>query len=260
MPPERRHRSIRFALADPPEHLGLFPCSLETRHVAREVVYYGCVDSTNARALEEGGDGVLYMAEEQTAGRGRLGRSWHSPAMKSLLFTLAFEKVLPGLGQAAALAVCEACRPEAELAVKWPNDVTHGGRKVCGVLLECRGGRTALGIGLNVNHTAEDFPPELAGQAVSLAMLAGGAEWDRAALLARLLKRLDERAMLLLSEGPGRTMSEWAEACCLRGKWISRDGVEGEVVDFDAQGALILRTPEGFTRLVSGELGAVGSA
>jgi BirA family biotin operon repressor/biotin-[acetyl-CoA-carboxylase] ligase len=259
MIPDKRYRSIRFALADPPDYPGLFPCAMETRCVARNVVYYACTDSTNARALEEGGDGTLYIAEEQTAGRGRHGRNWHSPAMKGLLFSVAFGKPMPGLGAAAALAVREACRPELELDVKWPNDITHGGRKVCGILIECRNDRTALGVGLNVNHESGDFPPELRKQVASLAMLTEGAHWDRAALLARLLKRLDERVMLLATEGCRRTMSEWAEACCMRGKWISRDGISGEVVDLDEQGALIVRTPAGLTRLDSGEIGVAGS-
>lgn len=142
--------------------------------------HYRVTDSTNARARElvEAGapGGTVVTADEQTAGRGRQGRSWTAPAGKALLYSA----VLRPLDQrhlllplAVPLAVCEAAeelQPGIECAIKWPNDVWVEGRKLAGVLIEAKpqDGWAVIGVGLNLAIERGQFPPELRDTAISL--------------------------------------------------------------------------------------------
>ena len=145
------------------------------------------------------------VADLQTAGRGRRGRSWISPAGANLLVSVALKPAIAPrlagvLGVAAALAVRDACAsfaPDAGLAIRWPNDVVdREGRKVAGLLVETalEGGElteAVLGIGVNVNWHPADMPPELGDLATSLLALVG-TPVDRVDLLRRLLDALDD--------------------------------------------------------------------
>jgi BirA family biotin operon repressor/biotin-[acetyl-CoA-carboxylase] ligase len=131
---------------------------------------------------------------EQTEGRGRLGRTWHAPAGSSLLFSIVLEpgvssERLPELSLVAGAAVAEALAGQAnvETTVKHPNDVLIGGRKVAGILAESAERRVVLGIGVNVMQTRDELPPD--ADATSLAL--EGAHVDRAELLAAILERLE---------------------------------------------------------------------
>ena len=144
-------------------------------------------------------EGALVAADEQTAGRGRLGRNWLAPAGTSLLCSLQLlpampPERLPELTVVAARACAEAIaaltRLEPEL--KFPNDLLVGGRKVAGILAEAREQRVVLGIGVNVNVPAEELPQEVDRPATSL-LVETGRELDRAELLAELLERLERR-------------------------------------------------------------------
>src|SRR5262249_47625594 len=155
------------------------------------------VDSTQrlARDLARGGadEGTTVIAERQTAGRGRMGRQWHSPAGENVYCSVVLRPPLapgavPCLALVVGLAVIDAVRAVAGLAaaLKWPNDVLLEGRKVAGILTELdaeveRVHFVIAGIGVNVNVT--DFPPELAHKATSL-RLAGSLPVDRAAFTA----------------------------------------------------------------------------
>jgi BirA family biotin operon repressor/biotin-[acetyl-CoA-carboxylase] ligase len=148
------------------------------------------------RLLEGAPEGAVVAADEQTEGRGRLGRTWVAPKGTSLLFSIALvPRVpagrLPELSLVAGDAVAEAIAAETGLAttVKRPNDVLVGGRKVAGVLAEAVEGRVALGIGVNVSQDETQLPRAAATPATSLAL--EGAEVDRAELLAAILERLE---------------------------------------------------------------------
>jgi BirA family biotin operon repressor/biotin-[acetyl-CoA-carboxylase] ligase len=159
--------------------------------------------STNDDALrlaEEGApEGTVVLADRQTLGRGRWARVWHSPPALGLYASVVLRpsrpiQELPRFGLAAAAAARDACAAavEAPVALKWPNDVVAGGRKLAGVLVETRTtGQTAawvvVGVGVNVNHGEGDFPPALRGVATSLRMLAGGRTVDREAIAAAFL-------------------------------------------------------------------------
>lgn len=144
-------------------------------------------------------EGAVVVAEEQTAGRGRLGRSWLAPAGTSLLLSLQLRPPVPGerlpeltVVASRACADAIAARTGLEPELKFPNDVLVGGRKVAGVLAEAREGRVVLGIGVNVNLAPEELPREVDRPATSL-LAETGREVDRAELLAELLERLERR-------------------------------------------------------------------
>jgi BirA family transcriptional regulator, biotin operon repressor / biotin---[acetyl-CoA-carboxylase] ligase len=144
-------------------------------------------------------EGALVTAEEQTEGRGRLGRRWLAPYGTSLLCSVQLRPDVPGerlpeLTGIAAHAVAEtvAAVADVEPELKFPNDVLVGGRKLAGVLAEAREGRVVLGIGINVNVAKEELPLEVDTPATSL-LVETGRELDRAELLAELLERLERR-------------------------------------------------------------------
>lgn len=151
--------------------------------------------ASTQRLLDGAGEGAVAATDEQTEGRGRLGRKWHAPAGSSLLFSIVLEpdvpsERLPELSLVAGAAVAEALAEQAgvETTVKHPNDVLIGGRKVAGILAESADGRVVLGIGVNVTQSRGELP---VGTATSLAL--EGATVVRAELLATILERLEAR-------------------------------------------------------------------
>lgn len=157
-------------------------------------VYVEVCPSTQKLLGDEHSEGAVALTEEQTEGRGRLGRTWVSPPGVSLLFSLLLEPTvetarLPELTLVAGEAVRDAIAVVTGLApeIKLPNDVLIEGRKTAGILAEARDGRVTLGIGVNVNLVQSDLPE---ATATSL-LVESGAEIDRAELLAELLDRLE---------------------------------------------------------------------
>jgi BirA family biotin operon repressor/biotin-[acetyl-CoA-carboxylase] ligase len=174
---------------------------LDTRRLGRRVLIFDEVDSTNSRAAaladDPANDGLVILADRQTAGRGQHGRTWLSwPGTGVLLSVLLFPP--PALRRPAiltawaAVSVCEAIRQATsfQARIKWPNDVFLRGRKVCGILIE-QGRGTVVGIGLNVNQKAETFTAADLGDAGSLASVAGR-DFDREAVARQLIGQADE--------------------------------------------------------------------
>ena len=162
--------------------------------------------STQRLLSDEDVEGALAVAEEQSEGRGRLGRNWHAPARTSVLFSILLEPAvapprLPELsvvaGRAVAAAVAEATGVTP--TVKLPNDVLIDGKKVAGVLAESADGRVRLGIGVNANQTKEQLPAEADAPATSL-RLETNSRVDRARLLAVILAELERAYDDWLSE------------------------------------------------------------
>ena len=180
----------------------LSPEAVEPRlrgRFGRPYEYVASTASTQLLLPPEAPEGALVAADEQTAGRGRLGRRWLAPAGTSLLCSLQLRPAveserLPELTGVAALACLEAIAALTGLepVLKFPNDVLVGERKVAGVLAEAREERVVLGIGVNVNVPADELPQEVDRAATSL-LVETGRELDRAALLAALLERLERR-------------------------------------------------------------------
>lgn len=163
-------------------------------HVYR---YAELAPSTQRLLEEDDAEGAVAVAEEQSEGRGRLGRSWHAPARTSVLCSVLLRPTvdsarLPELSLIAGGAVAEAIAEVTgiEPAIKFPNDVLIGGRKVAGILAEAGNGRVVLGIGVNVNQAEEQLPAETPHPPTSL-RLETGKTIDRAQLLAEILAQLE---------------------------------------------------------------------
>jgi BirA family transcriptional regulator, biotin operon repressor / biotin---[acetyl-CoA-carboxylase] ligase len=228
------------------------------------------MDEARTLALAGAAEGLVVVADEQTAGRGTKGRTWHSPPGTGLYATFLFR---PPAGQtllplAVGVALREAAAETAPaVRLKWPNDLVWEGRKIAGILCEGgadgRGSRFVLaGIGINVGQAAGDFPPELAARSASLRMAAGGPV-DRETLFARLCEAL-ETWYNVFTRGAGEEIVREFEAGMIfaRGDRISLDAagarIEGTYLGLDASGGLVCGTPEGPKTYYSAEIGAPG--
>jgi BirA family biotin operon repressor/biotin-[acetyl-CoA-carboxylase] ligase len=241
--------------------------------LGRPRAHHRVTGSTNERAKElaraGAPHGTLVTADEQTAGRGRQGRSWLAPSGSAVLMSLVLRELEPGIALAplaAAVAVCEAAEasaPGIEGRVKWPNDVWVEGRKLAGILIEGRPqeGWAVLGIGLNV--TATELPEELREIATSLALAARvGGSRDPAtaaaapaapspeAVLARLIAALER----WLVAPPTEVLEAWRARDALRGHGVRWTGGDGTAAGIDDDGSLLVDTTEGRLALGAGEV------
>ena len=223
-------------------------------------VHHRLADSTNERAKDLAASGAphgtLVTADEQTAGRGRQGRTWVAPPGSAILMSLVVRQggeSYPLLPLATALAVSEACEAHApvECAIKWPNDVWIERRKVAGILLEGRpqAGWAVVGVGLNVSTAADEFPEELRDTATSL-VSEGADSSDKEDVLATLLERLD----VWLRAKPGDVISAWTHRDALLGEQVRWNGGEGVAAGIDESGALLVDTDDGRMALDAGEV------
>lgn len=217
--------------------------------------------STNADLLRRGGpEGQVLVAEEQTAGRGRMGRSWASQPGASLTFSVllrpgsvppARRGWLPLLaGVSVAIAVREVCAVPAVL--KWPNDVLAGSRKLAGILAEQSGDHVVVGVGLNAGTPADALPVSPGGlRATSL--LAEGASVSREVVLARILRELERRYVAFRADpdaARGGLLAEYRGLCATLGRPVRVELPAGRVLsgvaeDIDADGRLLVAPPGG---------------
>jgi BirA family biotin operon repressor/biotin-[acetyl-CoA-carboxylase] ligase len=165
----------------------------------RPYLYFERCESTQRELPANAPEGAVAVAEEQTAGRGRLGRPWIAPPRKSVLVSVNLRPNiapprLPELSLVAGAAVADAVAEKTGLRpdVEFPNDVLIAGRKVAGILAEARDGRVVLGIGINVNVPPDELPAEVDKPATSLE-IETGSRVERAALLAAVLAHLERR-------------------------------------------------------------------
>jgi BirA family biotin operon repressor/biotin-[acetyl-CoA-carboxylase] ligase len=218
------------------------------------------VGSTNerAKALAAAGapHGTLVTADEQTAGRGRQGRSWHAPPGRALLASILVRGLTDTAAPVpltAAVAVCEACEAlgSGPCAIKWPNDVWIERRKVAGILVEARPGEgwTVIGMGLNVSTAREEFPPEVREFATSLRISAGLDVTPTEALEA-LLCAFERR----LADPSEALLEAWGARDALRGVAVRWAEGEGTAAGVSSTGALLVDTAEGRTLLDAGEV------
>jgi BirA family biotin operon repressor/biotin-[acetyl-CoA-carboxylase] ligase len=240
------------------------------RRVGRRLELHRSIGSTNDRARElldePDGEGTAVLAEEQTAGRGRRGRGWSSPAGLNLTLSVAIRPSVAAptasmIAIAAGLAARTACARYASAWLKWPNDVVAGdGAKLGGLLVETtvegeRLSSAVIGIGLNVNWHRSTMPAEIAAGATSLADLAGH-PIDRVALLGSLLDELD--AELTALESGASPLDRYRVACATLGTDVTVETatgpVAGRAVDVDATGGLVVEGSAGRTTLTSGEI------
>lgn len=226
-----------------------------------DVRWFPEIDSTNRWVLEQARagapEGLVAVADHQTAGRGRLGRSWTAPPGASLLVSVLLRPDLPPeslhlVTAAVALAASDGGRKVAgvESSLKWPNDLLVGDRKLAGVLAEADlgargGGAVVVGIGINVNWPGE-LPPDLAATATSLDRVAGH-EVDREALLVELLVGLEGRYAGLGGEsGRAALASEYRTRCSTIGREVrvelADESFTGTAADVNDAGQLLVTT------------------
>jgi len=234
-----------------------------------DIRYAPSVDSTNT-ALRDAPHGTVLIAGHQTGGRGRMGRSFHSPAGKGLYLSVLLRpqcqaRELMHLTCACAVAAAEAM--PLRCGIKWTNDLVAGKRKLGGILTELSLNPDGtvrwaiIGIGINCAHTQEDFPPELRSIATSIALETGTAP-DIPALAASLLLSLKNMADSLLT-GKEAMLRSYRSRCVTLGKEISlvrgQEIRHGTALDIDPEGALLVRFPDGKTEAVSsGEVSVRG--
>lgn len=224
---------------------------MSAARLGRPRLHLQATTSTNdrARELAQAGapHGTLVTAAEQTAGRGRQGRTWTAPRGSALLLSVVLRDPPTLLPLAAALAVAEIAGARAQ--IKWPNDVLLDGRKVAGILAEGRpqDGWAVLGIGLNVALRIQDLPPELHDTAGTLGLEPA----DLEPTLERLLAGL-ERTLALDEE---TLLEAYRARDALRGREVSWATGRGRAAGIDGEGRLVVELPEGGrTALSAGEV------
>lgn len=237
---------------------------LECRRIGSEVRCFEETDSTNLQACHFGdegaADGLVVIADCQRSGKGRMGRQWESPGGVNLYASILLRPPIlpfeaPKLTFLSAVAVCHAitCCTELQPTVKWPNDVLLDGAKVAGLLNEMSSETdqvhyVVLGIGVNLNMSAEQFPSDLRYPATSLAIASGKAV-SRLCFTRTLLRKLDTLYQTYLEQGSTPILSAWADLCDLTGKAVQVDcnelKIEGTMVGLAEDGALLVRTDAG---------------
>lgn len=217
-----------------------------------------------AEAMRRGDPhGLVVLADHQTAGRGRLGRQWSSPAGAGLYFTILMRRSLPLVTIAAGVGVRGGILAATGLAadLKWPNDVVVGGRKLAGILAEADDYgplSTAAIVGVGINVKAVPMPPDVDARATSLERELGLAV-DRGVLLAAVLERLYDRLASVYVGLSDDILQAWRAAAPSatgsRVEWDTLAGVRTGITDgIDDDGALRVKTAAGVERIVSGEL------
>ena len=243
---------------------------MHTEWVAKEVLYFDTIDSTNTKAQElaEKGypSGTLVVADKQESGKGRRGRSWVSPSGTGIFMTLMIKPdINPNnasmLTLVAALAVAKAITSvtDEEAMIKWPNDIVVNGKKVCGILTEMNAqfdyiNHIVVGIGINVHN--ESFPEEISQMASSLMIEAGGKRFHRAQIIA------ETNDTFLKTQDLSALVREYDKLLVNRNKSVRvldpKEPFDGKAMGITPKGELIVDTWESRKLVSSGEVSVRG--
>lgn len=262
---------MRYAGADPLD-IGALRTARAGKRIGGDIHYFESLASTSTTAREYARngcpEGTVIIAETQTHGRGRLGRTWESPPFRNLYTSIVLRPTIepaqaPQIALVAGLATAEAAiAAGAPAKIKWPNDVLIEGRKTAGLLAEMDSdGDTLhaviLGIGVNLNLAHDELPEELRSKATSLAE-ARKQPVERHTFADLLLSALEERYDQFLGDGFAAVREAWDGLSSLRGQRVEVDanGVKhaGKAVGLDADGALLLTEKGETTRVVAGDV------
>ncbi|WP_303723075.1 biotin--[acetyl-CoA-carboxylase] ligase [Malonomonas rubra] len=266
-------RSKGYRLVDGPDLLIAtdIEAGLDCQFIGTSLVCLPEIDSTNARvrqlAEQDAAEGTVVIADRQSAGKGRLGRRWESPSAVNLYCSILLRPQIPvqqapQLTFLSAVAVAETLKQRYQLSVKvkWPNDVLVSGKKIAGLLNEMNAETeqihfVILGIGVNLNMTADQFPEELNYPATSV-LLERGEEIDRVAFIREFLQRIDRYYAEFLQDGFGPIRRRWEALCDLMNQRVQIDqGLQGTVVGLDTDGALRLQLDDGrVERIIAGDV------
>lgn len=253
---------------------------LSTRRIGRNIVCLDVVDSTNNQAKKlaaEGcAEGTVVVADRQVSGKGRLGRSWSSPAKTGIWMSVVLRPKIPpeevqAITLAASVAVCKAIGDTTgiEAGIKWPNDILLDGKKVCGILTEMnsemeRVNFIVLGIGVNVNQKTADFPVELRDTATSLRMYAENTGavtpvFKRNELIKSILSELEKVYESVENGRTDNVLKEWQKYTVTLGRevmvYARNCTYQGRATGITADGKLIVECEDGVVReVLSGEV------
>jgi len=242
------------------------------RHIGRQIMVSACVDSTNAELLrraEEGAEsGLVLLAEQQTRGRGRLGRSWYSEPEQALTFSLLLRpsitpEAVASLPLVIACALHQALHCHVpELRLKWPNDLLWRGAKLGGILTELRAEpgcvqAIVIGIGLNIRLPKQGWPEGLRQPAVALHSIVQHPQ-HRNAIAARCLQALDDAYALWQTQGFTPFRDYWWRFHAASDQRVrvhnGNEYIEGLARGLDHDGALLLQTGTSLQRILTGDL------
>lgn len=250
---------------------------MHTEWVAKEVLYFDTIDSTNTKAQElaEKGypSGTLVVADKQESGKGRRGRSWVSPSGTGIFMTLMIKPdINPNnasmLTLVAALAVAKAITSVTgeEALIKWPNDIVVNSKKVCGILTEMNAqfdyiNHIVVGIGINVHN--ESFPEEISQMASSLMIEAGGKRFHRAQIIAETMSYFEQYYdTFLKTQDLSALVREYDELLVNRNKSVRvldpKEPFDGKAMGITSKGELIVDTWESRKLVSSGEVSVRG--
>lgn len=250
---------------------------MHTDWVAKEVLYFDTIDSTNTKAQElaEKGypSGTLVVADKQESGKGRRGRSWVSPSGTGIFMTLMIKPdINPNnasmLTLVAALAVAKAITSVTgeEAMIKWPNDIVVNGKKVCGILTEMNAqfdyiNHIVVGIGINVHN--ESFPEEISQMASSLMIEAGGKRFHRAQIIAETMSYFEQYYdTFLKTQDLSALVREYDKLLVNRNKSVRvldpKEPFDGKAMGITSKGELIVDTWESRKLVSSGEVSVRG--
>lgn len=250
---------------------------MHTEWVAKEVLYFDTIDSTNTKAQElaEKGypSGTLVVADKQESGKGRRGRSWVSPSGTGIFMTLMIKPdINPNnasmLTLVAALAVAKAITSVTgeKALIKWPNDIVINGKKVCGILTEMNAqfdyiNNIVVGIGINVHN--ESFPEEISQMASSLMIEAGGKRFHRAQIIAETMSYFEQYYdTFLKTQDLSALVREYDELLVNRNKSVRvldpKEPFDGKAMGITPKGELIVDTWESRKLVSSGEVSVRG--
>ncbi|TWU08687.1 Bifunctional ligase/repressor BirA [Symmachiella macrocystis] len=253
------------------------PAAFDLDRIASEtfiqsIDFHETLASTNDRGLQLANDPFvvtpsLVLTPAQTGGRGRGANRWWSTAGALTFSVLVSPDVVelpvarhPQISLTVGVAVCEALRqrfPQADIGLKWPNDVFLHEKKVCGILVEVPPQRRdilVIGIGLNVNNSLKSAPAELQATATSLSDAVGN-KFELSEILIEVLHMLEQRLAWLSASDP-QLARRWEEFSLLRGKTVyienHQNDIAGICQGIDEEGGLLLRTPSGIERVTHG--------
>ena len=242
---------------------------LDTEFIARKIVYINSVDSTNEEAKRHSDypEGSLFIAENQTAGKGRLGRTWESERFAGIAMSLLLKPNIPieKISQLTLIAGIAAARAiGGDALIKWPNDIVIGTRKVCGILTEMsaepeRVNYVVCGMGINVNN--KSFPDELSDKATSV-FIERGEKLNRADIVSAVMNEFEKVYKTFKKDGFAPLADEYKSLCLTVGRDVRVMYADKEIVGLctgiDENGGLIVATNDGTVNITSGDVSVRG--
>ncbi len=246
---------------------------LQTKTIGHKIVAFQSVASTNisAQKLADQGaaEGTIVVAERQTKGKGRFGRNWHSIEKKgiycsTILRPLFSPEFAPGLSLMTAVALADTFTEitDNNIQIKWPNDILLNGKKIAGILTELSADKNRInyvivGVGININHTADDFPNEISSIATSL-FIENKTKTNRVQFLQKFLKHFESLYALYKTDRLAKMHTKIQNYSSLLGSEIQLSFgnkiISGKVVDINQDGALVLDSDGTIQVINSGEV------